>query len=299
MSGVSKQETAKKPWGCLVSFTVHQDINLVDDCVWLGRGEVRMASFSNLLFFRFFENIAQACHPNSRYLVSEISKRHCSVARKNGRVTVTDTSSNGTFINGKLLGRGATVSLNHEDVLSLLVPSADCEAFNPEQVGRAFVFGGSPSHPPLQSVMYRFHNLMAPPAAPKLNAAPKFLGMQKSSPNKGNRMFLSTESLPLGAKASGPLLSPETSAPEDFVRIIKVNSTDEVLRQLHLALKTRKDSWLRLFIEIGGLDQLADVLAVKLRSQLDDLSAVYAVKCIKVTGVSIRLFLLMSYSRCW
>ena len=73
-------------------------------------------------------------------MVSEISKQHCSVTRKHGRVTVTDTSSNGTFVNGKLLGRGVTMVLSHEDILSLLVPSADCEAFNPEQVKRVSPF---------------------------------------------------------------------------------------------------------------------------------------------------------------
>ncbi len=62
-------------------------------------------------------------------------------------------------------------------------------------------------------------------------------------------------------------LSADSSAPEDFVRMIKVNPSGDVLRTLHTALKTRKDSWLSLFIEIGGLDQLADVLSVKLRTQ--------------------------------
>jgi hypothetical protein len=55
--------------------------------------------------------------------------------------------------------------LNHEDILSLLVPSADSDAFNPEN-----------------SVMYRFHNLSAPAAKPPLG--PKLFAQQKNSPNK-------------------------------------------------------------------------------------------------------------------
>ncbi len=150
MSVAANKETGKtggaKPWGCLVSFTVHQDIDLVEDCVWLGRGEVRNTALlkkrDRPFFFpcSFFENATQVCHPNSRYLVSEISKQHCSITRKNGRVTVTDTSSNGTFVNGKQLGRGVSTVLAHEDVLSLLVPSADAEAFNPEQVSKNLFF---------------------------------------------------------------------------------------------------------------------------------------------------------------
>jgi hypothetical protein len=37
MSGGAK----KAAWGCLVSMTVLPDVSLIDDVVWLGRGEVR------------------------------------------------------------------------------------------------------------------------------------------------------------------------------------------------------------------------------------------------------------------
>ncbi len=130
--------------------------------------------------------------------------------------------------------------LNHEDVLSLVVPSVESEGFNPEQ-----------------SVVYRFHNLAAPS---KAVLGPKLFAQQKNSPNKpNNRMFLSSEEMSIHNVASKPsLISAEHSAPEDFVRVIKVrkkpknisiqltfgdekqvNASDEVLSLLHAALKVR------------------------------------------------------------
>ena len=89
-------------------------------------------------------------------------------------VSVTDTSSNGTFVNGKLIGRGNSVTLKHEDIISLLIPNAEADEFDPEE-----------------SVMYRFHNLIAPAAMNKM--ATPFLAAQKNSPMR--RMFASSDQL--------------------------------------------------------------------------------------------------------
>ena len=39
------------------------------------------------------------------------------------RLLLVDTSTNGTFVNGKRVGRNETIELSHGDTISLLVPT--------------------------------------------------------------------------------------------------------------------------------------------------------------------------------
>lgn len=175
-------------------------------------------------------------------------------------------SANGTFINGKLLGQNEGALIRNGDVISLLVAGVDSAAFNPEE-----------------SVVYQYVECKdAPPMSLKERGAALKIPLMKPVAAADRHQ----------KRASSMALS--VNQPEDFVHIIKVNPSVEVLQALRLQLLNRKDSWLLHFIEIGGLDQLVDLVSVKSRMQIvgtaasdgtsggEEEQAVLGLKCIKV-----------------
>ena len=95
-------------WGRLVSFnTQYPNVDLVEEVYVLGRG--RKAS------------------PGLRYDDIRVSGTHCRLERKvdassgEARVFLTDTSSNGTFVNGRKVGKGRQLVLSHNDEVSLVI----------------------------------------------------------------------------------------------------------------------------------------------------------------------------------
>ncbi len=160
-------------------------------------------------------------------------------------------------MNGVLVGPGNSVTLKAGDVLSLLVPGTTCKEFDPEE-----------------SIVYRYVPAKSPPPLAAAAAAPSnssATGKLKTPAELNAQLAkLLTAQTPADVedRKVAERLAKETSQPEDFVRVVGMNPSAEVLHTLSVALETRDESWLRAFIEMCGLDQLADVLSLKCRTQV-------------------------------
>eukprot|EP01114_Cavostelium_apophysatum_P007077 TRINITY_DN1876_c0_g1_i3.p1 TRINITY_DN1876_c0_g1~~TRINITY_DN1876_c0_g1_i3.p1 ORF type:complete len:491 (-),score=180.47 TRINITY_DN1876_c0_g1_i3:220-1692(-) len=60
-----------------------------------------------------------------------ISTKHCRIYRESGIIFCEDLSSNGTYINGKKLGKGQQTTLHEGDEISIVVPSAKAAKTKP------------------------------------------------------------------------------------------------------------------------------------------------------------------------
>ena len=91
-------------WGKLISLSPeHADVNLIQEEETLGRHASCSVVFNN----------------------QHLSSRHCMISRdKSGVVMVKDLSTNGTFVNGELIGKNKQTVLNPMDEISLLMPNS-------------------------------------------------------------------------------------------------------------------------------------------------------------------------------
>ncbi|KAK0194831.1 kinase-like domain-containing protein [Armillaria mellea] len=91
--------------------------NFIDHDLWgslqpLGTGIYRMD------FLRFFTLITIGRHPQTNHFVlpgQRISNNHCEILWEDKSVTLTDLSSNGTWINGELITFGSPIAQGAED----------------------------------------------------------------------------------------------------------------------------------------------------------------------------------------
>mmetsp|Transcript_11487 Transcript_11487/g.28935 ORF Transcript_11487/g.28935 Transcript_11487/m.28935 type:complete len:744 (-) Transcript_11487:52-2283(-) len=118
--------TSKIPpevWGQLLSVNsgTYPNLDLNKPEIWIGREQGSCDYFFN---------------------DGTISKRHCRVYTETVQGVlvpyVEDTSSNGTFLDGKLVGKGNKVAMRNSQVLSLVIPSLDHKSFNSKTL--AFVY---------------------------------------------------------------------------------------------------------------------------------------------------------------
>jgi len=65
---------------------------------------------------------SKVCHPGITLNNKKVSAKHCQIVRKSEEVSLTDYSSNGTFINGERVGKDSSKLLQSGDVISLLYP---------------------------------------------------------------------------------------------------------------------------------------------------------------------------------
>eukprot|EP01102_Stenamoeba_stenopodia_P014301 TRINITY_DN4732_c0_g1_i1.p1 TRINITY_DN4732_c0_g1~~TRINITY_DN4732_c0_g1_i1.p1 ORF type:complete len:687 (-),score=98.79 TRINITY_DN4732_c0_g1_i1:303-2363(-) len=115
--------TPRTVWGKLVSINQDSfpDVILLEPEVWLGRDP--------------------SCHPDARFSEVVISKKHCRIYNQNGQAMLLDNSSNGTFVDGKLVGRANLHALVDGSIITLIVPSLDSKNFTKTTPAYKFVAG--------------------------------------------------------------------------------------------------------------------------------------------------------------
>lgn len=112
-------------WGCLVPFNdAFRQVNLSEYDIWMGRGN--------------------ECHGDAQYDDISISKLHCRLYLEQDPETgeyvpwIMDNSSNGTYVNGDLLGRGNQTILREGDYITLAVQSTTSSDWKDDSIGYVF-----------------------------------------------------------------------------------------------------------------------------------------------------------------
>ncbi len=90
------------------------------DC-W-GRLVSLAAEHADVLLCSAEETLGRHSSCSVVFTSQHLSMRHCTVTRKESVVMVTDLSTNGTFLNGTLIGKNKSALLSNLDELSLLMP---------------------------------------------------------------------------------------------------------------------------------------------------------------------------------
>jgi hypothetical protein len=107
-SSVQIESSSSVPWGRLHTLNpLRGSVYLTKPCVTLGRSTQNDIAFVTEI---------------------HISSIHCKIERSSEGTYVTDSSSNGTYINGTRIPKGVATSIHSRDELSLAIPSSSSVA---------------------------------------------------------------------------------------------------------------------------------------------------------------------------
>jgi len=175
--------------------------------------------------YNFDQNIIKFGRFKTNDLVlpgANISRQHCTITREEGEFHITDTSSNGTLLNKKLIGRGNHLPLRNGDIIELGDFAVEFQLFVPTEE-----FEKTTDY-----LQKRFEELMA--GSTSEPDYPSLLIVGGPTANTRLELIDEMEEILLGRTPDCPVQIPSPTVSKHHARIIRRGTIIE-LEDLHSA----------------------------------------------------------------
>ncbi|KAJ3447069.1 protein diaphanous [Anaeramoeba flamelloides] len=247
----SSSQRNRRRWGRLISLNPkHPNADLINQKNFIGRHHKCLISFSSMELSNIHFQIWLKPPP-------KINSSNLSSSESKPMVFIQDLSTNGTFLNGKLVGKNNVKRLKNGDEITLVSPHYDTSKES-------------------KTIAYMFQDY-------SIQLFQKAL--EKTKRNFQHQQTLSSNSV----KQKSKVLEGDRGiiqTPQKFVDQLRYHLIPNVLATLYKVIQLQTSSWITEFFELGGLDLLIESLRFRIeksrRNQTDRSIETHIVQCLKL-----------------
>ncbi|KAJ6239555.1 protein diaphanous [Anaeramoeba flamelloides] len=245
----NSSQNNRRRWGKLMSLNAkHPNADLINQKNFIGRHHKCLISFSSMELSNIHFQIwlmppqkTNSTNPNS--------------SESKPMVFIQDLSTNGTYLNGKLIGKKKQKRLKNGDEITLLTPHYD-NSEDSKTIGYVFQ----------DYSLQLFQKALEKKKKNFQQTVPNNSVKQKSRVLEGDRGIIQT--------------------PQKFVDQLRYHLIPNVLATLYKVIQLQTSSWITEFFELGGLDLLIESLRFRIeksrRNQTDRSIETHIVQCLKL-----------------